>query len=290
MAKRAEQARRKRQTQAAIAGVVALILLGLGTTWLLGGFGNKPSNVALPSCTWTSKSVGPGVEDTGVPPTQVPNTGVDQVVISTNLGEIRGVLDIGRAPCATASLKYLAGKAFYDSTRCHHLDTQAFTLTCGSKSADGNSGPGYQFPTEGVPPEPVGTVSPSAAAASPSPSESATPESSYYSKGSIVMANTDTNAVGSQFFIVYGDGSTLKPEYTLVGTIVSGLDLVSQIAAGGAKDANGAAAPAGNPTSDLTITKLSVEEGLTPDESTSPSTSATTSPSTESSPPASASS
>ncbi len=279
MAKRAEQARRKRQMQAGIAGVVALILLGLGTTWLLGGFSSKTDNVTLPSCTWTSKSVGPGVEDTGLPPTEVPNTGVNQVVIQTNLGEIRGVLDISRAPCAAASLKYLAGKAFYDGTRCHHLDTQAFTLTCGSKSADGTSGPSYQFPTEGVPPEPVGSVAPTSAGASPVPSDSAGPASSYYAKGSIVMANMDVNAVGSQFFIVYGDGTNLKPEYTQVGTITTGLDLVAQIAAGGAKDANGAAAATGNPTKDLTFTKLTVQEGLSP-ESTSPSPSETASPST----------
>jgi peptidyl-prolyl cis-trans isomerase B (cyclophilin B) len=289
MAKRAEQARRKRQMQAGIAGVVALILLGLGTTWLLGGFGSKTENVALPSCSWTSKTVGPGVEDTGLPPTQVPNTGVNQLVLQTNLGEIRGVLDVSRAPCAAASLKYLAGKAFYNGTRCHHLDTEAFTLTCGSKSADGNSSPGYQFPTEGVPPQPLGTAAPQSAGASPAPSESA-PALNYYAKASIVMANMDVNAVGAQFFIVYGDGSNLKPEYTQVGTITTGLDLVSQIAAGGAKDATGAAAPIGNPVKDLTFTKVTVEEGLAPNSSVSPATSESASASTQASPSVSTSS
>jgi peptidyl-prolyl cis-trans isomerase B (cyclophilin B) len=272
MAKRAEHARRKRRIQAGVGGAVALILVALGTTWLLGGFDSKPSEtVALPSCTWTPKQVQPsaGVDDTGLPPSDAPHVGVETITMQTNLGDIKAVIDLTQAPCAGASMKYLGGRGFYDGTRCHHLDTAQLTLTCGSKTADGNSSPGYQFPAEGLPRQPIGTAAPLTPGASPSPSASPTP--SYYAKGSIVMANTDTNATGAQFFIVYGDGSDLPAEYTQVGTITTGLDLVEQIAAGGAVDASGAPAPAGNPVKDLTITKLSVEDQLSLNPSGSPS-------------------
>jgi len=92
LARRAEQQRRKRQVQAAIGGAVALIVIALGTTWLLGGFSSKPEPVALPSCTWTPKDLTTesGVTDTGTPPTSgEQRTGTEMLTIKTNLGDIQ---------------------------------------------------------------------------------------------------------------------------------------------------------------------------------------------------------
>jgi cyclophilin family peptidyl-prolyl cis-trans isomerase len=90
------------------------------------------------------------------------------------------------------------------------------------------------------------------------------------------MSNLDVNAVGSQFYIVYGDASALPPEYTQVGTITSGLEIVEQVAAGGAADG----AASGPPVQELTITTLSVSDDLgnppaSPDPSVDPSASPT---------------
>ena len=51
-------------------------------------------------------------------------------------------------------------------------------------------------------------------------------------------------STGSQFFLVYGD-SSLPPEYTVVGKITEGLDVLDKIAEGGVAEAdeNGNTAP-----------------------------------------------
>jgi peptidyl-prolyl cis-trans isomerase B (cyclophilin B) len=281
LARRAEQARRKRQVQAAIGGAVALIVIALGTTWLLGGFSSKPEPVALSSCTWTPKAVtsGSGVTDIGTPPTSgEQRTGTELLTIKTNLGEIQASMDLTRVPCTAASMKHLGSAGYYDGVNCSHLDTGSMVLLCGDPKGDGTGGPSYQFPSEDIPTVAVGTAAPlpsASAGASPSPSASAESTPSYYSKGMIVLNNTGPNANGGQFYIVYGDGTDLKPEYSVVGTVVSGLDLVESVATGGAVDANGAAA-AGTPAKTMTIQQLFV--GAPP--SPSPDASASAGPST----------
>jgi peptidyl-prolyl cis-trans isomerase B (cyclophilin B) len=277
MARLAEQQRRRRRIQAAIGGSVALVLIVLGTTWLLGGFDDSPEPISLPDCTWTQREATEGVEVTGLPPTSVPTSGVRTLVIETNLGEIQAVVDVQSAFCAAASLDFLAGRGFYTDTQCHQLDTTLYTLTCGSKTGDATSSPDYQFPNEGLPRPVLGQ-------ASPAPTDPAADTSSYYLKGAVVMTNIDVNAVGSQFMIVYGDGTPLPPQYTQVATITSGLELVEEVAAGGAVDADGAETAVGSPTEDLTITGMRLTDDLsagptetpaeTPSEAT-PTTSAT---------------
>jgi peptidyl-prolyl cis-trans isomerase B (cyclophilin B) len=65
------------------------------------------------------------------------------------------------------------------------------------------------------------------------------------------MANAGAGTGGSQFFIVYKDGSTLGPNYTIWGRVVGGLDILKNVASagvqGGAKD--------GAPQQPLVITK-----------------------------------
>jgi peptidyl-prolyl cis-trans isomerase B (cyclophilin B) len=284
LARRAEQQRRKRQVQAAIGGAVALIVIALGTTWLLGGFSSKPEPVALPSCTWTPKDLttDSGVTDTGTPPTSgEQRTGTEMLTIKTNLGDIQASMDLTRAPCTAASMKHLGSVGYYDGVNCSHLDTSTFVLLCGDPKGDGTGSPNYQFPSEDIPTVAVGTAAPlPSASASASPSASAESTPSYYGKGMIVLNNTGPNANGGQFYIVYGDGSDLKPEYSIVGTVVSGLDLVESVAAGGALDANGAAAPAGKPAKTLTIQQLFVGAEPSPSASASAGPSASASPST----------
>ena len=47
------------------------------------------------------------------------------------------------------------------------------------------------------------------------------------------MANAGAGTTGSQFFIVYED-TTLGADYTILGQVTSGLDIVEQVAAAGA--------------------------------------------------------
>jgi len=60
LVRRAEKLRRRRQIQAGVGAVVALLVVVLGTVWLTGGFSGKKaqnaSNVAAGSCTWNTRA------------------------------------------------------------------------------------------------------------------------------------------------------------------------------------------------------------------------------------------
>ena len=100
-----------------------------------------------------------------------------------------------------ASFRYLAGRHFFDGTRCHRLTTtDIFVLQCGDPTATGQGGPTYQYDDENLPPQ--------------SPGDTAT---TVYPRGTVAMANSGPDTNGSQFFIAYRD-STLQPHYTVFGT------------------------------------------------------------------------
>jgi len=271
MARLAVQQRQRRRVQAGIGGAVALIVVAVGATWLLGGFENKPAPVTLPVCNWTAREPVGSPALTGLPPTDVPTSGVRQIIINTSFGEIRGILDVTPAFCGVASVDFLAKANFYNDTTCHHLDTAARTLTCGSRE------PSYQFDQEGVPHNPLGTASP---APDPSVSPDADP-SSYYAKGAILLDNLDAGATtGSALMFVYDDGSPLPDGYTKIGDITTGMEIIERIAAAGAVDDTGAAAATGTPAEDLKIISVTLTADLSAPTSTPTATpEATASPS-----------
>ena len=90
----------------------------------------------------------------------------------------------------------LVGQKYFDNTTCHRLTVGAGlqVLQCGDPSGTGSGGPGYSFNDEVFP-------------------------ELKYGRGTLAMANSGANTNGSQFFIVYGDGSGLDPAYTAFGTV-----------------------------------------------------------------------
>lgn len=148
----------------------------------------------------------PDVEVPSFPP--VPANAV--LTLVTNEGTIQIAMDPA-AEVTDASMAYLAGQGFFNGTSCHRLTTQGiYVLQCGDPEGTGRGGPGYQIPDENLP--------------------GATPNN--YPKGTVAMANAGPNTNGSQFFIVYQD-TTLPPDYTIWGTVTSGLDVVERVAAAG---------------------------------------------------------
>ena len=54
-----------------------------------------------------------------------------------------------------------------------------------------------------------------------------------YKRGIVGMARTsDPNSANSQFFIMFADGSSLNGQYTVIGEVVSGMDVVDKIKRG----------------------------------------------------------
>ena len=128
------------------------------------------------------------------------------LTFDTSCGTFVVTLDLDSAPEAAASLVALARDGYYDDTLFHRI-VPGFVIQGGDPTQAGNGAPGYT------------TVDPPSAGAA-------------YTKGVVAMAKTATEApgtAGSQFFVVTGKDVGLPPEYAIVGTVTSGLDVVERI-------------------------------------------------------------
>lgn len=144
--------------------------------------------------------------------------GTAPVTLKTTVGDLKLTLDRSLAPCAVNSTLSLVKQKFYDNTSCHRMTVGAGlqVLQCGAPGEQGAGGPGYQFAEETYP-------------------------SLKYGRGIIAMAKTpQPGTTSSQFFIVYGDGTGLTPDYSPIGTIdEAGLKLVDAVARAGVEPAGG---------------------------------------------------
>ncbi len=157
-----------------------------------------------------------------VPPKSLAEGKSWKLTRATTCGTVTMQLDGAKAPQATASAIFLAQKNFWAGTPCHRLTTQGiYVLQCGDPTGKGSGGPGYTF----------------------GPVENA-PKDGTYPAGTLAMARANSpDSNGSQFFIVYKE-TKLPTEgggYTVFGKVLSGLDVVEKVAAGGAEpDGDGA--------------------------------------------------
>jgi peptidyl-prolyl cis-trans isomerase B (cyclophilin B) len=231
MAERAERRRKSRRTQTAIAIGAGSLVVIVGVVWVVVAFtGDKKksptasaSGSAAPtSCKWNplvdpsaspKPSLPPTLKNVGTPPTTgEPRSGTQVMTMTTNLGAVKVEVDTAKAPCAAESFTYLAGKKFFDNTKCHRMVTSGiYVLQCGDPSATGTGGPTYRFNEENLP----------------------TDKRPAYPEGIVALAKTqDPGTSGSQFFIVYKD-SELPADYTILGRVTEGLDIIKKVAAAG---------------------------------------------------------
>ncbi|MFG3579650.1 peptidylprolyl isomerase [Micromonospora chersina] len=256
MAERAAKARKRRQTQAIVGAAAVLVLVVAGTVWLATSLGgdDKKQNTAggdgFSQCVFNEvpkEGRSKQIKDVGLPATQQASKGTQTMTIDTNLGPVTAKIDRAKVPCTAGSFTHLASKGFFDNTKCHRLVTQGIkVLQCGDPSAtgngwretDGTGGPSYNLAEENLP----------------------TDKRPPYPEGVIAMANSgQQGSTGSQFFIVYGD-SQLDPNYTVLGTITGGMDLVKQVAAAGDDGAFAQQAGGGHPKKEIVINKLSMSD------------------------------
>jgi peptidyl-prolyl cis-trans isomerase B (cyclophilin B) len=160
-----------------------------------------------------------GAKDVGKPPVK-PVKATYQMTIDTSLGKLVAKLDGTRAACTVNSFGYLAGKNFFDNTKCHRLVTRGIkVLQCGDPTGTGSGGPSYGFGNENVP-------------------KAGASGQATYKRGYLAMAHSSMpNSNGSQFFIVYGD-CPLPADYTVFGEITRGMDIVDSVAKAGAAPAD----------------------------------------------------
>jgi peptidyl-prolyl cis-trans isomerase B (cyclophilin B) len=254
MAERSAAARKRRQRQAIIGSAIAVVLIAGAAVWIVTSLqddkkSDTPAASAVPAgqvaCTWTPDAGGGGkVKDVGTPPATVPNTGTDTLTMDTNLGTIKATLDRSKVPCTAASFEFLSSKKFWDNTKCHRLVNEASfkVLQCGDpfasgkgwRETDGQGGPSYTMPEENLP----------------------TDTKKPYPAKSIAMANTgQPGSTGSQFFIVAAD-TQLPAQYTLLGTITEGMNIVEDVVKAGDDKAFAQQAGGGHPKKEITIKSL----------------------------------
>ncbi len=152
------------------------------------------------------------------------------LVVETNCGTFTITLDQAGAPATAASLVSLSKDGFYDDTIFHRI-IPGFVIQGGDPTQTGSGGPGYQTVDK-----------PSADAA--------------YTKGVVAMAKCPAEAPGtsgSQFFVVTGDDVGLPPDYAVVGTVTSGLDVVELIGTQGDPATE-------QPTRAIVVESVTVEE------------------------------
>jgi len=141
--------------------------------------------------------------------------------LATNCGDIVIQMDTAKAPKTTQSMAFLASQKYFELSDCFRLTvTGLYILQCGSPTNKNTGGPGYTVPDENLPAK----------------------GDNNYPAGTVAMANSGPGTSGSQFFIVYKD-TTLGPDYTIWGKVVSGLDVVQNVAAAGVQTGAGAPAP-----------------------------------------------
>jgi len=262
MTLRADAARKRRRLQAMIGAAAAVLVVLVGVVLLVTLTGDKgkknaaspnPSASATPkNCEWKpvvdpsaspKQDAPPNTKDVGTPPTTgEPRSGTQTMTVTTNVGTIKVEVDDAKAPCTAASFTYLASKKFFDNAPCHRLTTEGlFVLQCGDPSGTGSGGPSYRFADENLP----------------------TGRRPAYPEGTVGMANGGPGTNGSQFFIIYKD-TELSADYTVLGKVTEGLDVVKQVADAGSDDAfktnpDGSPGPGGgHPKKAVTITSLTM--------------------------------
>jgi peptidyl-prolyl cis-trans isomerase B (cyclophilin B) len=160
------------------------------------------------------------------PAVELPNAGITEsnkasITFTTNQGEIVIETTPSLAPLTVNAIAALAQKNYFDNTICHRLTTEGiFVLQCGDPTGTGTGGPGFNIPDENLP----------------------QPTENNYPAGTVAMANAGPGTSGSQFFLVYQD-TTLGPDYTIWGSITSGLDILQTIASAGVVDGGADGAP-----------------------------------------------
>ncbi|MCS0601817.1 peptidylprolyl isomerase [Streptomyces sp. LP11] len=252
--RRTESRRKSRLRNSAIASVLGVVVIGsvaLYTTGVLKNDDDKKSDTSAqstPSASPTSKAPDPCAKPAAgsvkketfakEPAMSIDTSAKYTLKLDTTCGAIGVAMKASAAPHTVNSFNFLAGKGYFDHTKCHRLVTSGiYVLQCGDPSATGSGDPGYKFKDENLKDKSL--------------------KNNVYPAGTVAMANSGANTNGSQFFLVYQD-SQLPPNYTPFGTVdAAGMKVLQKIAKAGAQPAD---ATTGNtaPNATVVINKATV--------------------------------
>jgi peptidyl-prolyl cis-trans isomerase B (cyclophilin B) len=243
--RRIEARRKARIRNSVIASVLGVVLVVGVVSYTTGVFESddkqNASADASPSASATSKAPDPCAKPAKgsvkkltwkkEPAMTIDTSAKYTLKLATTCGEIDVALKASAAPHTVNSFAFLAGKGYFDHTKCHRLTTNGiYVLQCGDPTGTGTGGPGYTLPDENLKDKSL--------------------KGDVYPAGTVAMANQynaqtkqGRHTGGSQFFLVYQD-SPLPPNYTPFGTVsASGMKVLKKIAAAGESTGQGDGAP-----------------------------------------------
>jgi peptidyl-prolyl cis-trans isomerase B (cyclophilin B) len=256
---RRQEAAAKRRRRNLITAAALGVVVVLGGVWLivaqLGGNSKQNAAAATPSAAPTTPAptpahaprtskgpcqyaetvqtlTNPDAKDVGLPPDPkpTPSKGTVPVTLTTTQGKIVITLDRAKAPCAVQSFLYLTGKKFFDNSPCPRVTgpkDRFSVLQCGDPSGTTGGGPTYQYKEENL-------------------------AKANYVKGVVAMAKgSQPKSTNSQFFIIWADAKTLPKNYSVIGTVTEGMNVVEKVGKAGNDGSNQAGG--GKPTLPITI-------------------------------------
>ena len=130
------------------------------------------------------------------------------IVIDTTKGRIVIKLRTDLAPQHAERIKTLAREGYYNNVPFHRVIDGFMAQTGDGKNYNGTGGSKY-------------------------PNLAAEFSNVPFKRGVVGMARSQSNdSANSQFFIMFADGSFLNGKYTVVGDVVSGMDVADKIKRG----------------------------------------------------------
>jgi len=130
------------------------------------------------------------------------------IVIDTTKGRIVVKLRTDLAPQHAERIKLLAREGYYNNVPFHRVIEGFMAQTGDGKNFNGTGGSKY-------------------------PNLSAEFSNVPFKRGIVGMARAASNdSANSQFFIMFAEGTSLNGKYTVIGEVVSGMDVVDKIKRG----------------------------------------------------------
>jgi peptidylprolyl isomerase len=128
------------------------------------------------------------------------------VVIDTTKGRIVVKLRTDLAPQHAERIKQLAREGFYNNVPFHRVMDGFMAQTGDGQNFNGTGGSKY-------------------------PNLKAEFSSTHFKRGIVGMARRgdSVDTANSQFFIMFGDGASLDGQYTVIGEVVQGMDVVDKL-------------------------------------------------------------
>ena len=128
------------------------------------------------------------------------------IVIDTTKGRIVIKLRNDLAPQHAERIKQLAREGFYNNVPFHRVMDGFMAQTGDGKNFDGTGGSKY-------------------------PNLKQEFSNVHFKRGIVGMARRgdSVDTANSQFFIMFADGSSLNGQYTVIGDVVSGMDVVDKL-------------------------------------------------------------